>query len=135
LIKKNHYFGVMSVNIFELEYEIKASAKMVFPFLSSASGLATWFADDVNIKPNGMFDFIWDDESHLGSLTVKKANKTVVIDLEEGENKIIFDLDINEFTQSLFIKVTDGSDMADSIEECEEIWDTLFEELREQFGG
>ena len=125
----------MSVNIFELEYEIKASAKMVFPFLSSASGLATWFADDVNIKPNGMFDFIWDDESHLGSLTVKKANKTVVIDLEEGENKIIFDLDINEFTQSLFIKVTDGSDMADSIEECEEIWDTLFEELREQFGG
>ena len=135
MIKKNHYFGVMSVNIFELEYEIKASAKMVFPFLSSASGLATWFADDVNIKPNGMFDFIWDDESHLGSLTVKKANKTVVIDLEEGENKIIFDLDINEFTQSLFIKVTDGSDMADSIEECEEIWDTLFEELREQFGG
>jgi len=135
--EKNYYFVSMSKNIFELEYEIKASAKMVFPYLSSASGLATWFAEDVNIMPNGLFDFIWDDESHLGKVSIKKANKTVVIDLEEGdeENKIIFDLDINEFTQSLFIKVTDGSDMADSFEESEEIWNALFEELREQFGG
>jgi len=87
--------------------------------------------------PDGLFDFIWDNESHLGKVTIKKANKTVAIDLkeEDQEKKIIFDLDINEFTQSLFIKVTDGSDMADTFEESEEIWDTLFEELRDQFGG
>lgn len=127
----------MSTNIFELEYEIKASAKMVFPFLSSASGLASWFADDVNIKPNGLFDFIWDGENHLGRVNIKKANKTVVIELEDGDedNAITFDLEVNEFTQSLFLKVVDGSDMADSDEECADIWDGLIDELKDQFGG
>ena len=31
------------------EFEINASKAMLFPYLSTASGLSQWFADDVNI--------------------------------------------------------------------------------------
>ena len=84
-----------------------------------------------------MFDFIWDGENHLGKVNVKKVNKSVVIELEGGDddNTIMFDLEVNEFTQSLFLKVVDGSDMADSDEECADIWDGLIDELKDQFGG
>ena len=126
----------MSANIFELEYEVRASAKMVFPYLSTASGLASWFADDVIIKPRGEFDFLWDGEHHIGHVNIKKQNKEVRIDLEgDDETYVNFELDTNEFTQSLFLKIIDASDMADSDEECAEIWDGLVEEMKDQFGG
>ena len=32
------------------EYPINASRKMLFPYLSTATGLCQWFADDVNIN-------------------------------------------------------------------------------------
>ncbi|MGB0194868.1 MAG: START-like domain-containing protein, partial [Schleiferiaceae bacterium] len=32
---------------FELEFPLRASPKMLFPFLSSPSGLSEWFCDDV----------------------------------------------------------------------------------------
>lgn len=125
----------MSVNIFELEYEVRASSKMVFPYLSTASGLASWFADDVIIKPKGEFDFLWDGEHHIGHVTIKKQNKEVLIDLEGEGNYVSIELETNEFTQSLFLKIVDASDMADSDEECAEIWDGLVDELKDQFGG
>jgi len=38
----------MGKNKFITEFEINASQKILFPYLSTASGLAQWFADDVN---------------------------------------------------------------------------------------
>ena len=40
----------MSKQKFVGEYPINASRKMLFPYLSTASGLCEWFADDVNIN-------------------------------------------------------------------------------------
>ena len=47
ILKKNH---LMSKQKFVGEYPINASRKMLFPYLSTASGLCEWFADDVNIN-------------------------------------------------------------------------------------
>ncbi|MFK7900091.1 MAG: START-like domain-containing protein [Cyclobacteriaceae bacterium] len=126
----------MSDTVFELEYEIKASIKMIFPYISSASGLANWFCDDVVIKPNGKHDFIWDNESHIGDINIKKMNKSVSIVYDEGDNNYVnLELTENEFTQSIFIKVEDASDMADTHEDCDDIWVALIDDLKENFGG
>ena len=34
------------------EYEFRASPKMLFQYISTASGLSQWFAQKVNIKPD-----------------------------------------------------------------------------------
>ena len=44
------------------EYQIKASRKMLFPYLSTATGLCQWFADDVNIN------YLWESLPDKDSL-------------------------------------------------------------------
>ena len=46
---------------FELEFPVKASPSMLYPFLSTPSGLAEWFADDINSRGDKL-TFIWDGE-------------------------------------------------------------------------
>ena len=57
----------MSKQKFMGEYSINASRKMLFPYLSTASGLSLWFADDVNINNiNKTLIFIVDGEGFWG---------------------------------------------------------------------
>ncbi|HRS40225.1 MAG TPA: START-like domain-containing protein, partial [Bacteroidia bacterium] len=44
---------------YTLEFEIKSSPKILFNYLSTASGLEEWFADKVNIR-EGDYMFQWD---------------------------------------------------------------------------
>ena len=47
---------------------INASRKMLFPYLSTASGLCEWFADDVNINNiNKTLIFIVDGDERIAS--------------------------------------------------------------------
>ena len=45
-----HYRLTMEKEKFELEFPLRASPKMLFPFLSTPSGLSEWFCDDVNSR-------------------------------------------------------------------------------------
>ncbi len=42
---------------FEFEYEVKASPKVLYPYISTASGLQQWFAEKVTIKNGDNFNF------------------------------------------------------------------------------
>ena len=59
------------------EYPINASSRLLFPYLSTASGLSEWFCDDVKIEPNKVFNFIWDNNSHYAELTGFRSNRSV----------------------------------------------------------
>ena len=50
----------MVKNKFVADYQINASKKIVFQYLSTASGLEEWFADEVKINEdkNYIFNFI-----------------------------------------------------------------------------
>jgi len=62
---------------FVTEYELRASPKMLFPYISSASGLSQWFAAKVNTMPEHRFDFQWDNESHFARQVSLRQNKSV----------------------------------------------------------
>ena len=121
------------------EFEVKASPKMLFPYLNSASGLAEWFADDVNIDNKKVFHFVWDGVNHSARLTSQRVNKYVKFDFvspEEGEDHpfIEFKIDQNELTQSTFLRVVDYSE-TESEDDLGELWSNLVEKLREIVGG
>ena len=40
----------MASEAYQFEFEIKASPKVLYPYLSTASGLQQWFADKVTVK-------------------------------------------------------------------------------------
>jgi uncharacterized protein YndB with AHSA1/START domain len=127
----------MEKNKFIGEYGINASKKMLFPYISTASGLSQWFADDVNINEDKVFTFIWDGDENLARMVSNRTNHHVKFEFideeDEDPNYLELRLDMNELTQEVFIRVTDYSDMDQ--EEALELWDSLIHDLKEIVGG
>lgn len=125
---KNKYVG---------EFEFNASKKMLYPYFSTASGLAQWFADDVNINnEDKVYTFIWDGDETKARLTSNRTNHHVrfdVVDDDDDNNYFEFKIDMNELTQSVYVRITDYSDMDD--EEANELWESLIHDLKEIVGG
>ncbi len=131
----------MDKSKFTFEYEINASKKMLYPYFTSASGLAQWFADDVNIDEDGVFNFIWEGDDHKAKMVGHRTNsytKFVFLNKDRTENEnpnyIEFKLDENELTQTTFVKVVEFSDFEDK-EEQYEVWENLLQALKETVGG
>lgn len=129
----------MSKYKFTAEYELRASPKMLFPYVSTASGLSQWFASKVNTMPNQQFDFIWDGESHPARLATLRQNKSVKFDFlpangERDHGYIEFRLDLSDLTQSTFLKITDYSSNTDEAD-LKALWNGLMDNLREIVGS
>jgi len=127
--------------IFSADYEIHASAKMLYPYIQTASGLSEWFADNVNISPEKVFTFVWDSDEHRAVLASHRTNQFVRFEYlpetpADKTNPSYFELriEVNELTQTVFLKVVDYSDF-DDLGELQDLWDGLIENLKKVVGG
>ena len=123
------------------EYQINASRKMLFPYLSTATGLCQWFADDVNINNiDKTLIFILDGDERIAVIDSIKNNRYVKFrflneDEKPKENDTLeFRLEINELTQSVFVRVEEYTD-TDDLEESDQIWENLLSQLKEIIGA
>ena len=128
-------------NLFTEDYEIHASAKMLYPYISTASGLAEWFADDVNINPEKIYSFEWDNEKHKAVVAAHRTNHFTRFEFvpesdDDKDDPSYFELriELNELTQTTFLKVSDYSDF-DDMTELRDLWDSLVDQLRKVVGG
>ncbi len=131
----------MVKNKFVADYQINASKKILFHYISTASGLEEWFADKVRINEDKVYIFEFDNEEHYARMASIRNNSHVKFEFfdpnnpdEEDHSYIEFKLEENELTQTLFLKVIDYSDGYDD-EELEAIWDGLVGKLKEIIGG
>jgi uncharacterized protein YndB with AHSA1/START domain len=127
--------------LFTQDFEVHASIKMLYPYIQTASGLAEWFADNVNINPEKIFTFVWDHEEHKAVMTAHRANHFVRFEYlpetkEDEKDPSYFELrlEVNELTQTTFIKIVDYSDF-DDLEELNDLWEGLIDNLRSVVGG
>jgi uncharacterized protein YndB with AHSA1/START domain len=127
--------------LFTADFEIHASIKMLYPYIQTASGLSEWFADDVNISPEKVFTFVWDHEEHKALMTAHRTNHFVRFeylaetkDDEKDPSYFEVRLEVNELTQTTFIKVVDYSDF-DDMDELLDLWEGLIENLKKVVGG
>jgi uncharacterized protein YndB with AHSA1/START domain len=130
-----------SKKLFTADYEIHASIKMLYPYLQTASGLSEWFADDVRISPEKIFTFVWDNEDHKAIMASHRINHFVRFEYlpespEDSKDPSYFELrlEINELTQTTFIKVIDYAEF-DDLDELQDLWDSLIENLKKVVGG
>ncbi len=127
--------------LFTADYEMHASARLLFPYIHSASELSEWFATNVNISPEKIFTFQWENESKRARLKSFKPNhyarfEFVPENAEEEKDPSYFELrlETDELTQLTYLKVSDYSEY-DDLEELQDLWDGLVDNLKTVVGG
>ena len=117
----------------ELEYVIKCSPKVLFNRLSSASGLAEWFADDVAV--NGKkYTFIWDGNEQVAVLALRKENLIVRFDWVDDGTYFEFKITRDELTGDVSLLITDFVE-PDEIDETRSLWDSQVTTLKHVVGS
>lgn len=122
--------------IFELEYTLNSSPKVLFSRLSTAEGLSEWFADDVKVDGD-IYTFIWDQTEQRAQLSQLKDNKNVKfkwLDSDNDDDRYFeFKLNIEELTGDVALLITDFAE-EDEKEDAIYLWDSQISELRHILG-
>ncbi len=120
---------------YELEFPIHASPNMLYQYISSASNLSEWFADNVNSRGK-VFSFFWDGAEEKAELVSKKNNQFVKFKWLDGDDDCYFEIRIavDELTKDVSLMITDFSD-EDEVEESKMLWESQIADLKQVLGS
>lgn len=118
----------------QFEYVINCSPRVLYNRLSSASGLAEWFADDVRVRGN-RYTFIWEGAEQVAEMSLRKENKLVRFSWIDDED-IYFEFKItqDELTGDVSLIVIDFAE-EDEVEETQDLWNTQILDLKRVLGS
>jgi uncharacterized protein YndB with AHSA1/START domain len=125
---------------FVTEFELRSSPKVLFPYISTPSGLEQWYAEKVKVLPDHRFDFQWDGESHIARQTGLRINKAVKFEFEHtsdddlDNDHVELKLEVSELTQTTFLRIVDYSKNKDEAE-LASLWDGFLDNLRDIVGS
>ena len=120
---------------YELEFPIQASPNMLYQYISSASSLSEWYADNVNSRGK-IFSFFWDGIEEQAELVSSKNNQFVKFKWLEEDDDYYFEIKIvvDELTKDVSLMVTDFSD-EDEVEESKMLWESQIADLKQVLGS
>lgn len=115
----------------EIEYILNSSTRVLFNRLSTATGLAEWFADDVLVKDN-KYTFVWDGIEETAELIGSKDLSFVRfkwIESEFEEAYFEFKILTHDLTNEIALIITDFV-LEDEHDETIELWETQVNKLK-----
>jgi START-like superfamily domain len=123
---------------YELEMPINSSSQLLYPYISTPSGLSEWFADNVNSRGE-FYTFMWDGSEENARLTSKKSGERVKfrwIDEYNKDTDYFFEIRIeeDEITKDVSIVIVDFA-FEDEIEESKQLWMNQISELKHVIGS
>ncbi len=121
---------------FQIEFVIRSSPKLLYNYISTPSGLAEWFADNVNARTD-KFSFIWDGTEEIAFLLTKKQDRLVRFRWDEKDKETFWEMriQVDELTKDVSLIVTDFADDDDEVEESKMFWDNQIGELKHVIGS
>ena len=144
--EKKYFFFLSSILIYillwmsekikyELEFPIQASPNMLYQYITSASSLSEWFADNVNSRGK-VFSFFWDGSEEKAELISKNNNQFVKFRWLEEEDDYYFQIRIvvDELTKDVSLMITDFS-YEDEVEESKMLWESQIADLKQVLGS
>ena len=120
---------------YEIEFPIQASPNMLYQYISSASSLSEWYADNVNSRGK-TFSFFWDGVEEQAELVSSKNNQFVKFKWLEEDDDYYFEIRIvvDELTKDVSLMVTDFSE-EDEVEESKMLWESQIADLKQVLGS
>ena len=125
-----------SKNIFQIEFPIRSSLRILFNQISTPSGLSEWFADNVNLNGKN-YTFFWDGDEQEAELLSKKNNQSIKFRWTDEPKDTFFELKIviDDITQDISLIITDFAEDEDDEEEAKLLWNKQIEKLRQSIGS
>jgi len=121
---------------FEMEFVFQASPQLLYQYISTASGLSEWYADNVNSRSE-KFTFIWDENEEEAILLKKKSDQYVRFQWSHADSpEEYFELRIvvDEITKDVSLFVTDFAEV-DEVEESKMLWENQIDDLKHVLGS
>jgi len=118
-----------------LEFPIKASPTLVYNCISTPSGLAQWFADDVDIY-NNQYKFKWGKDEQVAELIKKVNNKGIKFKWADSKPDEYFEFEIiiDELTDDVALVITDFVETADEVNAMQ-LWESQVHDLKMSLGA
>ena len=120
---------------YDIEFPIQASPNMLYQYISSASSLSEWYADNVNSRGK-TFSFFWDGVEEQAELVSSKNNQFVKFKWLEEDDDYYFEIRIvvDELTKDVSLMVTDFSEKGE-VEESKMLWESQIADLKQVLGS
>jgi uncharacterized protein YndB with AHSA1/START domain len=120
---------------FELEFILHAPIGLLYDFLTTPSGLAEWFADDVDLK-NDIYTFDWDGSKQHAKIVAAKLDNFIRLHWLDKPDGTYFEFRINadELTNEISLMVTDFGDGEDDIRTSRQLWQAQIQRLFKSMG-
>lgn len=120
---------------FELEFVFKASPNILYNFLSTASGLAQWFADKVDVTRD-QYIFEWSGSAEEAICIERIDNELIRFKWKGNPDEEYFEfmLEKSEITNDTILTVSDFADPGD-VENQKMLWESQIAELQKRVGG
>lgn len=122
---------------YTIEFPIHSSVNVLYKRLSTPSGLAEWFANNVSIK-NDVYTFFWDRSEQSAKMLKKKENAFIRFRWEEDEDEdtyFEFLIQIDEMTGDVSLMITDFAEDETEQEEQTALWEAQFDNLKRALGS
>ena len=117
----------------QLEYPINCSPKVLYNRLSTASGLAEWFADDVRVRGN-LYTFVWEGAEQQAERTLHKEDRLVRFNwLDEDDEYFEFRINKDELTGDVSLVIIDFTE-DDEQDETTSLWNSQIADLKHILG-
>ena len=128
--------SMASKNIFQIEFPIRSSLRILFNQISTPSGLSEWFADNVNLNGKN-YTFFWDGDEQEAELLSKKNNQSIKFRWIDEPKDTFFELKIviDDITQDISLIITDFAEDEEDEEEAKLLWNKQIEKLRQSIGS
>ena len=119
---------------FAFEYIINASPEFLYTYISTPTGLAGWFADDVKINGD-IYTFIWEGSEEKAKLANKRINKFVKFQWLDRENEsMTIEINQDDITGDVALVITDF-EYENEMHEARMIYDVSMDRLKQMIGG
>ena len=123
--------------LYQLEYPLHSSIKILYERLSTISGLSEWFADDVNISRDGIYTFTWEGSSQEAETNQQEKRRTYPIQMVrfKADEYFEFRIQIDELTSDVSLIITDFAEDEEDKEDATNLWDAQIDNLKHIIGS
>ena len=120
---------------FQLEFEFRASPRILYNYISDPSGLAGWFADEVKTKDN-LFTFEWEGSESNARLIASREFQLARFEWTEEVDGTYFQFEIKEddLTGDVALIITDFANPGEKDANIR-LWESQVQQLRMLLGS